>query len=199
MLPKIEKLIKALKADSESRSASAIDELVRLKEPSIIPELLPWLFEWTDAPTASAERAIKVLSAFGERPVIFTKLMRRLKSRKPDDRIAAAWALSHSPYRNALPALKIQSARDSSENAKVFAFHALKALAWAHPDMERKIVDILLPGAKSSKPGIRRAALECLSHLKDPRCGAAIAHAANDADPIIKALISSWKAQRGPQ
>ena len=99
----------------------------------------------------------------------------------------------NAPQPKAIPDLKRYVARDRNKDVRIWSLHALKALVWQIPSLEKEVFGILRKAVKDSSPGIRCAAYECLSHMKDPRCAALIEGSLRDKDIAIRKVHApSW-------
>ncbi|MBI5209987.1 MAG: HEAT repeat domain-containing protein [Elusimicrobia bacterium] len=191
------RLVADILSGNEARARRAETKLKNLKDTTCIKPLLPCLLTWSGAPDTAADCAMNVIASIGDNDLTCDFLLERLRNGSETVRANAAWALRNAPQPKAVPHLKNCASHDRNEDVRTWSLHALKALAWRIPSLEKEVFEIFRRAAKDPRPGVRCAAYECLSHMNDPRCVAIIESALKDNDIGIREVHApSWNRHK---
>ncbi|HBL15731.1 MAG TPA: hypothetical protein DD417_02925 [Elusimicrobia bacterium] len=187
---KLESLIAELDCADAGRSARAVGILMRRKDPSCVPLLLPL----SVSPNFTAAcSALAVLPVFGDNRMICHFLLERLRSRDAGVRERAAFALKDLPQRRAFPALMKSATRDRNASVRAWSLHALSKLMWNNSKRMAACRRIFLKATRSPSPQIRHAGFEGLFSLPGDRLKRVLERALRDRDlTISKASAPDW-------
>lgn len=188
----IKKLIAVLIAtDSALKQAAEVEK--KLTNPAYIDFLLPVLVR-EYPPWQAADSVIRILHALKASDQASRFLVGKLKDRRPRIRAAAAATLESFANFHTAPEL-IAACKDRSVDVSIMAIHSLWVCSLAHPKLKKAVFDVCRQAVKHSSHGVRGAAFECLSHMKDARSKKLLALATADPHSQIRQLSESWLAE----
>jgi hypothetical protein len=194
MKPELQKLVNDFLSGKGDTAAKAEEELLRLKDPECLEPILAHTLDW-DSPLWLP--AMKVVAAIGENEKTAAFLLGGLVSEDPMTREFAAWALRNAPQRKAFEALKHVAASDAVINARVWALHAIEAIALKYPEAAHEALEVLSAATADLDPSLRISAYDCIASLPLAECDAIIENAVNDSDRVIRTVnYPGWHEKR---
>lgn len=190
------RLVSNLKmADKDAAAAESAElRFKALNDRTHLPLLFPLLVN-SYPPSQSVSCVVRIIQHLKSEKPASKFLAGMLRSRAWKTRASAAAALECFADRSAIPALKAAFA-DSNETVRLLALDTLCQMTRRYPSLEAQAVSLCIKALKDRSHGVRRAAFEGLSHMKDARCDALIDKAFNDPHPDIRANADWWHKER---
>jgi HEAT repeat protein len=174
---KIERLKALLSSPSEADRVEAISHIGHLRDPAMIPTLLPWLQSSNRSPAELVAATCAVPTDGGQAAIPALKNL--LKNDAPEVRVAAMNALTRLQSIASADYVARSSDKETAIRASSATNLGVLAVADAAPILLKHL-------ALDGKPHVRRMCAISLGLLGDRANGAALADALTDSNPGVR-------------
>lgn len=175
---------------SPGKARKAEERLKALAEPACITSILPILIR-NYPPSQATDCAIRVLHSLNAATKSAQYLVRKLNDRRWKIRAASATVLESFPLAESIKAL-VSASNDGNIDVRIGAIHTIWVWSLVHRNIQPIAFAVCKRSIRHESPGVRGAAFECLSHMKDAGSKKLLALAAADPHWQIRQLSKSW-------